>query len=334
MLSQTLKNALLNTPLCQYLDAKELEHVVSHNEVVSFKAQQLILKQGQRSEGIYLIIHGKVLITAKVLGEGTTHIATLGLGNYLGETSVIGNFPASSSAHAETDVQCLFISSTYFKTLHLFHPQTGYKILLSIAKDIITHLINLHQKIAILLREKEMVSRSLFAELIKTFSRSIEIDFKNAEIDENLLRNMGFFSGFSDIEFTELLRSAIILKTPKRCVITEEGSKNASCYIVLRGAVQSSIIYDNKVAKLSVIGPISLFCPVTLIDNHLPAIVNYTTCEEAILFKIMAEDVLLLQKNNPKLWFKLFNLICKSFVGLERYADKLEIRLNSEFYNR
>ncbi len=118
----------------------------------------------------------------------------------------------------------------------------------------------------------------------------------------------------------------------KQCTLLQENEKNLSCYIVLRGAVQSSIIQDNKFAKLSVLGATNLFC--NKIDDIPISIINYTTCERAVLLKISDANLTMLQNNNKELWYKMSEQICKSFAALESAAEKLDIRLNSELYNR
>ena len=82
------------------------------------------------------------------------------------------------------------------------------------------------------------------------------------------------------------------------------------------------------------IGPVTLFASIACINQDANFTITFTTCEPAILFKLAQEDLDYFQQQQPKLWFKIFELICKSLVELEKSMDKLDIRLNIEKYNR
>jgi CRP/FNR family cyclic AMP-dependent transcriptional regulator len=130
-----------------------------------------------------------------------------------------------------------------------------------------------------------------------------------------------------------LLTYTDIIRANHNCTIIKEGEKDSPFYLVVRGAVQSSITQHNTVAKLSVLGPENIFGTRTYI-NKLPGFVTYKTCERAVLMKISFSDLELMQKDDITLWYKIMDAICKSFIELERAADKLLMRLNSELYNR
>ena len=125
-----------------------------------------------------------------------------------------------------------------------------------------------------------------------------------------------------------------LITTAKNCVLIKEGVNNSDCYIVIRGGVQSSIIHHKKVAKFSVLGPITVFCSTSNIDRAASSSVNFSTCEPSILLRFSETALATLQHEHMKLWAKLFDLICKSLIAMERSFQKLNIRLNIELYNR
>jgi CRP-like cAMP-binding protein len=182
--------------------------------------------------------------------------------------------------------------------------------------------------------EADMAKRSVFGEVIKSLTKPEIINFADAEINTDQLRNSPFFASFNNDEYSALLKHSSLLKASKQCTLIHEGEKNTSYYIILFGAVQSNIVHNNKIAKISVHGPTALICSVSAIDKNLPSIINYTTCERAILLKITESDIESIQNDCIQLWYKLFDLTCESFATLERSTEKLDIRLNSELYNR
>lgn len=332
MLSAEMKNALNATQLSHDLEQVELELLMSHINAVSFSAGDIILKQGNNSPGIFIIIEGTAIVTTRTLGSETTNIATLSVGDILGEISVLTNEPSSTSILASNSVRCLLITNVYLEFLSLYFPALSYKILLAITKQICSRLKNTCQRIVEFVEKSDMTTQPILGRVITSLTKAVSISYN--EVDLEQLKNKEFFSLFSKEEFEILLAHSKLIQAAKHCILIDEKDKDASCYIVIRGAVQSSIISNNVVAKLSVLGPTILFCGVSTIDAGSPSIINFTTCEQAILFKITPSDLDWIKHNNKQLWNKFFNLICKSLVALEKSVLKLNIRLKIELYNR
>ncbi|MEO8400286.1 MAG: cyclic nucleotide-binding domain-containing protein [Gammaproteobacteria bacterium] len=329
-----IKNALLETSLCQFLKPDELNIVVEHCDIVLFEAGEFILYQGKRSEGLYIIIEGEASVSAKVLGEGVMDLATLNIGNILGEISVLENGPCATSVISTRSTKCLFIKSKFFEMMSFFLPNIKYQLSLAISYEVVDRLKKIHKKITHIMAETKMAEISLFGVVIQSITNSSITSFEEQKMDKNILKNLEFFKSFNEEEFNQLLDHAELIAAPNNCVLIQEDDEESACYIVLQGAVQLSIVQDNKFAKLFVLDPISLFFSLSLIDSNSPSVINYTSCERVILLKISAHALEHLQKNNLKLWYKMFNFICKSLVVLEKSADKLDIRLHSELYNR
>lgn len=333
MITSEQKNALLTTRLCQYLNASELNILLEHSSAVSFAAGKMILKQGKMTDGLYIILKGTAIVTAKILGEGTITLAKLGHGNFIGEISVIDNGPCAASVITTSAVECLFIKTPLFNALLLFFP-IKYQMLKAITHEVCERLIETQKKIIAYMTASEIIEKSIFGIIKESLTKHTIISFEDAKIDHEKLKKLDFFNLLTQKEYDELIQNATLISAPNNCVLIKEQDSEMACYIVLRGAIQSSIVYDHKVAKLFVLGPYKLFCNLSTFDNTLPSIIQYTTCEQAILLKISADKLAAIQNNNTALWSKIFELICKSFVMLERYTDKLDIRLHSEIYNR
>lgn len=334
MLKTDQEYDLSQSNLTEYLDADELSRLLIYNKIISFAPGDEIIQQGSMAEGIYIIIEGDVILTAKLLAEGTTNLETLGPGSFLGEVSFIEQVPCATSIIANSEVKCILITGTYIELLTEFFPETKYKLYIAIVKQIVQRLKKMHDKIIHFIANTEMASRTLFSEIIQSLTKPTEINIEELSAEIAKLRKMPLFHSFNKEEINELFKHTQVLKAPNNCVLIRKDEKNASCYIILQGAVQSSVIYENKAAKLSVIGPATLFAGIACVDKNSQFTITFATCEAAILFKIGESDLAYFQKNNPALWYKLFNLICISLAALEKSVDKLDIRLNIEIYNR
>lgn len=327
-----LKNALLTTNLGRSLSELELQTLIAHSKIVNFEPGDVIVRQGKILSGMYVIINGIALVTAKVLGEGGTYIATLKHGNLAGEVSLIEKNPSAITIIASTKVNCLLISNNYFSILELIFPETKFKLSWAIANEVGMRIKNVYERIITFISQNEMIVRSVFQEVIKSFTKPTSVRLSENEIAT--LRQESLFKDFNDEIFELLLQHSEVYRAPKNCTLINEEDHDETCYIVLRGAVQSSIIKNNKIAKLSVIGPTRLIANLAIASNTFTSIANYSTCERSLLLKISAANLKKIQDAHQNLWFLLFDLICKSYVGLEHALDKLDIRLHSEFYNR
>jgi CRP/FNR family transcriptional regulator, cyclic AMP receptor protein len=328
-----LKQALLQSSLCKYLDLADLDMLITYSKLIKFAPGEEILAQGKTSNGTYIIIEGEALVSAKVLGVGVINITVLDNGSFIGEISQLLKTASTVSVVAKTQMECLFITSAYFDMLTSFFPATKFKITKAVIEDVCFRQKNLHKKITAFLAQAHMVSKSIFGEVIQSLTWPREISLKEIDINHSRLKQMRFFNNFSDEQLDVLLAHCDVLDAARHCTIIREGEKAPICYLVLRGAVQSSVRQINKIAKLSVLAPVKIFCCMSFIDGT-PSIFDFTTCERSVLLRFTAENMEELKTQNTDIWYLLYDEICKSFAALEQAASKLDIRLNSELYNR
>lgn len=324
-------NILKNSDLCKYLDNQEIKMLITHNKITAFAPGEFIIKQGEKTEALYLILGGMVTMNARIMGQGITNIETLNIGNFFGEISFIEKGLCARSGLAKTEVQCLAITRSYFDYLAEYFPKIKYKILSAITEHVCNRLKRVHDKVTAFISSSDMISVSFFGKIIKSLTKPNKITFTDGGLAQ-LLDPLLLF--FTKEERIELFKHLILLDAPKNCILMHEDEITPCCYIVIRGAVQSSIMQNNKIAKLSIIGPGKLFASIACVNSSPYFTVSFTTCERAILLKISATTLNFLRKHKSPLWYKLFDLICESLVALGKSIDKLDIRLNIETYNR
>ncbi|CEK10082.1 Crp/Fnr family transcriptional regulator [Legionella hackeliae] len=329
---KSLLNQLEVSNLGQYLNQDELAILIKHSKIINFLPGEVILKQGKQATGIYVIIEGQVTTTARVMGQGITTIESLGPGSFLGEICFIEKIPCPTSAVADAQVRCLLINETYFELLSAYYPEIKYKLLDALSRQVCGRLRRMHDKVTDYMTDSNMISLSFFGKVAYTFNQP-----KALPLEENLrntLLETPPFNLFTKDEQQELFNNMELIEASKNCKLIYQGKQQPICYIVIKGAVQSSMVHDNKQAKLSVIGPGTLFAGVACIDNDSSYTVTFSTCEQALLLKITDTSLKHFQEEHPSLWYKLFTLICASLVALEKSIDKLDIRLHIETYNR
>jgi CRP/FNR family transcriptional regulator, cyclic AMP receptor protein len=333
MTESDIKNYLQLSKPFHYLEPEELDMLLAYSKTRSFAPGEILLQQGQKSEGMYIILQGQVLVTARVLGQGTVNLATLNPGDFLGEVSLIEKGLCTATVSAINQTQGLLVPRSYFDMLPTFFPQIRYKIMKGITEVVCGSLKTTGLKIKDILEKSEISPRLAFVGMIKSLSRPKSTTLEKEDLDRDFLKKSSFFKSFSKDEFEELLKYMHVVKAAKKSVLIKEREKQASFYVILRGAVQININQGNKAAKLGVLGPMSLFCNIIYIDAN-PSMVSHVACEDVVLLKIDSKHLEHLKKENIQLWYKMYDKICYYIVNLEKFSYKFFIRLSSEFYNR
>ncbi len=325
---------LENSKLQQYLDEKELNNLFQYCTVLDFKPDEKIIEQGKIGEGLYYILNGSTIATAKIMASGYTTLEKRNAGEFFDEISFMEKVPSPKSFIACSHVQCLFIPHLYMDLLAQLHPKTKFKLFCALINQVYNRLKLINDKIATILDQSDMTTMSHFSNIIHSLTKPTVTTLDEVKLDINLLYRLPLFEQMTTNEIDNIIKQINVITAPKNCTIIGKAEKSPSCYIPIHGAVQSSIVHDNKTAKLSVIGPGTLFANIACIEANLTFDITFVTCEKSVLLKFSDEAINFIKNKHPMMWYKLFYTICRSLVALERSVDKLEIRLNTEIYNR
>jgi CRP-like cAMP-binding protein len=89
-----------------------LELFRNERNIVTFKAGDIIFRQGDAGQNMYVLLDGEV----DILANGR-HISTLHPGDIFGEMALIDELPRSGSAVADTDCRVAMIDQRRFMFL-------------------------------------------------------------------------------------------------------------------------------------------------------------------------------------------------------------------------
>ncbi len=98
--------ALARVPLFEGISEESMARLADVAGEVEFPAGQFIVRQGQVGSGLYVILSG----AARVV-RGSSEIARLGPGEFVGELSVIDQEPRVASVEAVEDTRVLAVAS-------------------------------------------------------------------------------------------------------------------------------------------------------------------------------------------------------------------------------
>lgn len=147
----------------------ELEAIQAITETRSFSAGEIIFKEGDPGDGLYVVAEGMVLISTIVDSAQPRVLSRMGPGEFFGEMAVLENEPRCASATAEMESRLYFI------------PRNGLLAMLELSPRLAFCLVRLFSQ---RLRDfnRQYIQEALQSErlaLVGRFARSIVHDFKN-----------------------------------------------------------------------------------------------------------------------------------------------------------
>jgi signal transduction histidine kinase len=151
------------------LAPSELELLRAATREMAFAADQLIFKEGDAGDGIYVVKDGMVQISAGV-GYGDLKVLTrIRPGELFGEMAVLDNQPRSASATAEGPTAVYFINRTEWEQLLERAP----RLAASLVREVVRRVREFNTKYVREVLESERLA------LVGRFASSIVHDLKN-----------------------------------------------------------------------------------------------------------------------------------------------------------
>ncbi len=94
----------------------ELEAVAETAELLSFRAGDVLFREGDESDGLHLIRNGSVSVSRNIGGRNivTTYVAA---GNYVGEMGLVGEARRSATVTATVATESIFLRADIFQTM-------------------------------------------------------------------------------------------------------------------------------------------------------------------------------------------------------------------------
>jgi CRP/FNR family cyclic AMP-dependent transcriptional regulator len=118
-----------NIPLFTGLGKKELEVVASHTLAKTWPPRTLLLREGEQSSSLYLILYGKVKVFI-CDDEGNEAILNLlGMGDYFGEMALLDDAPRSASVMTMEQTRVATMTKCAFKDCLADHPDIAYNLI-------------------------------------------------------------------------------------------------------------------------------------------------------------------------------------------------------------
>lgn len=112
---ERITRILRNVPLLQKLTDQEHARIASLLEEKTYSCNQTIIKQGQQSDGFFIIYKGEVVVTRRNKDdEKDVELGRLGTGDYFGEAGLLSNAPRGATVTATTTVDTFYLEKKKF----------------------------------------------------------------------------------------------------------------------------------------------------------------------------------------------------------------------------
>jgi CRP-like cAMP-binding protein len=118
-----LARMLAAVPLLSKLDAEQIGVLAEAGEYQVFRAGEVIVGQGEKGLGLYLIVNG----LADVRRSGRL-VATLSSGQFFGESALIVEAPRTADVVAATDARCFMVTRWNFWSAIGVDPETDRRL--------------------------------------------------------------------------------------------------------------------------------------------------------------------------------------------------------------
>ncbi len=139
---QTAEGMLPEIPLFSELNRDELHEVISHLKAKRVAKEDLVCKEGDPGDSIYIISSGKVgVLKYSRRKKGDILLATLGEGDFFGEFGFFSDRKRHATVKALTDGEFLEISRGDFDEIAKVHPRIRDILLTFYKKRIIDTLL-------------------------------------------------------------------------------------------------------------------------------------------------------------------------------------------------
>lgn len=116
------------TPLLANFNASELNLLSSFGDSRSYQAGDILIREGEDNDHLYLVLKGKIEVLQQLDGVDTA-VAVLEPGDSLGEVSVFDPGPASATVRSVGESEVWLITRESLDRLHAASPKAAYRLL-------------------------------------------------------------------------------------------------------------------------------------------------------------------------------------------------------------
>lgn len=255
-------------PLFAGLEPRELEGILRIFEQVSFAAGASIVRQGQPADGAFVLERGKADVITALPGGGEAKVAELGPGSVLGEMALLEAGVRSATVIAREPVAGYYMERDAFRALLCQRNEAAFTVQSRITRTLCQRLRELNARIL------DRDAPGAPAPEARQEPRSpVSFDFRA------FLPALPFFRQFTPADVEALAAMGEPCELPRGALVFAQGAPSKACGLVVRGAVEVSVMHGSRSHRLGILGPGRMFGHMAVIEA-LPVHTNTATARE------------------------------------------------------
>ena len=128
---RTLDNVMMKRAVRQYLSPtmreEEVDYLVGTAKIKAYNAGEILFKEGDAADGLYLIRKGSVTVSRKISGNEVV-LSYVAAGNYVGEMALMSDAPRSATIRAAAPTEAIMLEAGRFVEVMASHDTVRGRI--------------------------------------------------------------------------------------------------------------------------------------------------------------------------------------------------------------
>ncbi len=244
---------LQQIPMFDDLQEAELAMIMGCFTEASIAAGETLYVEGDAATDACFLIDGELEALTALPGGGAARVGVIGPGSMIGEMALVAGGTRSATVRAKTQSTILTVSNFFFHAALDQMSAPAFKILRSVIYSLTKRLEELQGRI-LEQWDCEAYSPPPNASAPERASPEESPDRTHSFDYRPFLPIIPFFANFTESEIDGVVAHAKVLELPRGDFLYREGAPAASCYILVRGAIEISVIRDRRY-QLSILGP-------------------------------------------------------------------------------
>ena len=123
------------------LPPQTLAELAGMASIQSFAPQRVVFREGDRCADIFLLRSGRVALDMHVPGRGPVRVLTVGEGELLGWSAVLGDGPMTATATTQEATRLVVIPGATLGALCESNHEIGYRVMQQMARALAQRLV-------------------------------------------------------------------------------------------------------------------------------------------------------------------------------------------------
>jgi CRP/FNR family cyclic AMP-dependent transcriptional regulator len=283
---------------------------------------EILFEQGAPADAVLFLLCGRVRVGARLPGGSEVVLAEVPAGHVLGELGLLAGHRRSATARALSPVSALAIDCADLLALCANYHPASLRLLERLSRLVAGRLRDTRTEAALLLDADPGPSDAGDRRMLRPCA---DFDFRR------FLPQLAFFAGYTAGDIAAFCDCAEVLSAPRGSVLCRHDGSCDSLFVVIRGAVQTTLFDDRRLFRTGLFGPGQAFGEVEWLLGASPG-PGAASWSHATVLRLAKAGCAHLGSPTSRLAFRfqgslLRGLLCKLDVQARDYTRSRLVRM-------